>query len=43
MTIKIKASVPPLLKRQERIQRDIKILKSHAKRFNKEAKENLKF
>jgi len=31
------------LKRQERIQRDIKILKTHEKRFEREAKENLKF
>ena len=31
------------LKRQERIKRDIKIINANAKRFNKEAKENLEF
>ena len=31
------------LKRQERIQRDIKIINANTKRFNKEAEENLEF
>ena len=31
------------LKRQERGRRDIEIINAHAKRFNKEAEENLKF
>jgi len=31
------------LKKQERRQRDIEILNANAKRFNKEAEENLKF
>jgi metal-responsive CopG/Arc/MetJ family transcriptional regulator len=31
------------LKKQERIQRDIEIINSNAKRFSKEAEENLKF
>ena len=31
------------LKRHERGQRDIEIINAHAKRFNKEAEENLKF
>ena len=31
------------LKRQERIKRDIKIINANAKRFNKEAEENLEF
>jgi hypothetical protein len=31
------------LKKHERKQRDIKIIKANAKRFRKEAKENLKF
>ena len=30
-------------KKRERKQRDIEIIKANAKRFNKEAKENLKF
>ena len=31
------------LKKQERRQRDVEIINSNAKRFNKEAEENLKF
>ena len=31
------------LKKQERRQRDIEIINAHAKRFNKEAEENLQF
>jgi len=31
------------LKKSERKQRDIEIINANAKRFNKEAKENLKF
>ena len=31
------------LKKQERIRRDIEIIDAHAKRFNKEAEENLQF
>ena len=31
------------LKRQERIQRDVEIIKSNVKQFNKEAEENLEF
>jgi len=31
------------LKKRERKQRDIEIINANAKRFNKEAKENLKF
>ena len=31
------------LKRQERISRDMEIIKKNAKRFNKEAEENLEF
>ena len=31
------------LKRQERIQRDIEIINANAKRFNKQAEENLAF
>jgi macrodomain Ter protein organizer (MatP/YcbG family) len=31
------------MKKQERIQRDIEILKNNAERFNKEAEENLEF
>jgi len=31
------------LKRQERVQQDIRILNANSKRFNKEAEENLEF